>query len=78
MITISLRLPDSLHKQLEDLALREGVSIDQLVTTAVAEKVSTLTTDDYLAERARRGDRAAFERALAGVPDVEAPREDRR
>jgi hypothetical protein len=71
MSTLSLRLPESLHKQLKELARREGISINQLITTAVAEKLSALMTVDYLAQRAERGDRAAFERVLARVREVE-------
>lgn len=70
MSTISLRLPESLHEGVRALAEREGVSINQLITTALAEKLSALLTQDYLAERAARGTRAEFERALARVPDV--------
>ena len=40
MTTLSLRLPDSLHRQLKELAERDGVSINQFVALAVAEKVS--------------------------------------
>lgn len=46
--------------------------MNQLINTAVAEKIAALLTVDYLAERARRGERAAFERVLAKVPDTEA------
>jgi predicted transcriptional regulator len=44
MSAISLRLPNSLHRKLGDLARREGVSINQLVNSAVAEKMATLMT----------------------------------
>ena len=77
MSTLSLRLPESLHKQLKNVAEREGVSINQLITTAVAEKISALMTEEYLAERAVRGNRAAFDRVLAKVPDVPAMEDDR-
>jgi hypothetical protein len=77
MSTLSLRLPESLHKQLKDAAEREGVSIDQLITTAVAEKLSALMTVDYLEERAARGHRAAFDRVLGKAPDVPADEPDR-
>lgn len=70
MSTISLRLPESLHEGVRALAEREGVSINQLITTALAEKLSALLTQDYLAERAARGTRAEFARVLAKVPDV--------
>ncbi len=75
MSNLSLRLPESLHKQVKALAKQEGVSINQFVTTALAEKLSALMTQDYLRARAERGDREAFERALANVPD--APPEER-
>lgn len=77
MSTLSLRLPDSLHKQVKELAAQEGISINQFVATAVAEKMSALMTEDYLRERARRGSRAKYEAALAQVPDVEADEHDR-
>ena len=71
MSTLSLRLPNSIHRQLRDLARRDGVSMNQLISTAVAEKVAALLTVDYLEERAKRGNRAAFESALEHVPDSE-------
>jgi hypothetical protein len=67
MSTLSLRLPESLHKQVRDLAKKEGISINQFVATAVAEKMSALLTEEYLEARARRGSREAFERAMARV-----------
>jgi predicted HicB family RNase H-like nuclease len=39
MSTMSIRLPESLHEKARELAKREGVSINQLVTTALAEKL---------------------------------------
>jgi hypothetical protein len=71
MSTLSLRLPDSLHQQLKELAKRDGVSINQFIATAVAEKMSALATVDYLEERAKRGDAEKFRNVLSKVPDVE-------
>ena len=71
MSALSLRLPNSLHKKLSDLARREGVSINQLVNSAVAEKMATLLTVEYLQERASRGARKKFEAILGKVPDRE-------
>ena len=59
------------------MARREGVSINQFVTLAVAEKMSALMTEDYLAERAKRGSREKYEAVLAKVPDVEPEEYDR-
>jgi hypothetical protein len=67
MSTLSLRLPESLHKQVRELANREGISINQFIATAVAEKMSALLTEEYLEGRAKRGNRRKFERAMAKV-----------
>jgi predicted transcriptional regulator len=77
MSAISIRLPDSLHEKVKEVAKRENVSINQMITLAVAEKLSALETEDYLNERARRGNREAFERALGKVADREPDTADR-
>jgi hypothetical protein len=77
MSTLSLRLPDSLHRGVKELASREGISINQFVATAVAEKMSALMTEEYLQERALRASRERYEAALAEVPDVEPEEYDR-
>lgn len=77
MSTISLRLPESLHKKVRELAKAEDVSINQLITTALAEKMSALMTVDYLEERAAHGDRSRFERAMGKVRDFEPDERDR-
>ena len=77
MSTLSLRLPESLHRRLREVADREGVSMNQFVATAVAEKMSALLTQDYLQARARRASRERYEEALAQVPDVEPEDYDR-
>lgn len=77
MSTVSLRLPASLHDSLRDLARRDGVSLNQFIITAVAEKLSALETEEYLAGRAARASREGFEHALSKVSDREAMEEDR-
>ena len=71
MSTLSIQLPDSLYKSLQILAAQDGVSLDQFIALAVAEKISALTTEGYLQERANRGDRTKHEAVLAKVADVE-------
>ena len=78
MSSISLRLPESLHERVREVAEKEGVSINQLITTALAEKLSALLTSEYLAERAARGNRKKFERVLRKVRDGEPEETDRR
>lgn len=77
MSTLSLRLPESLHKQLRELAQREKVSLNQLISTAVAEKIAALLTEDYLVQRAQRGSRQRFEQVLAKVDAGEPEDADR-
>lgn len=77
MSTLSVRLPDSLHRQIRRLAQQEGISINQFISTAAAEKMAALMTLDYLEERAKRGSREKFEAALAKLPDVEPESHDR-
>jgi hypothetical protein len=77
MSALNLRLPESLHRKLAEVASREGVSINQLINTAVAEKMSALMTEEYLQERAKRGSRRRFAAVLAKVPAVEPDTADR-
>ena len=76
MSALSLRLPDSLHRELKELAKRDGISINQFIATAVAEKVSALSTADYLQRRAERSSQEQFREALSRVPDVEPDERD--
>ncbi len=74
---LSLRLPVSLHKQAKLLAAQEGISVNQLISTALAEKLSALATEEYLRERAQRASRRKFDAALAKVPRSEPDAADR-
>lgn len=76
MSTLSLRLPESLHRRLTEVAEKEGVSINQLINSAVAEKMSALLTEDYLGARATRGNRTRFRAALAKVPNADPAADD--
>jgi hypothetical protein len=51
--------------------------MNQFITLALAEKLSALAAEEYIQERAKRGDRAKFERAMAKVADVEPEARDR-
>ena len=52
----ALRLPASLKRELEKVARKEGTSLNQLIVTAVAEKLSALRTADFFEERRKRAD----------------------
>ena len=70
MGSLSLRLPNSLHRKIRQLAQQDEISINQFIATAVAEKTAALLTVEYLAERGRRADPQLVDRILSRVPDV--------
>jgi predicted transcriptional regulator len=76
MSALSLRLPDSIHRHIKEIAQKEGVSINQFIASAVAEKVSAIATEEYLQARAQRADKAAFESILAKVAERQPLPED--
>jgi len=77
MSTLSLRLPDSLHNEIKSLAKKEGISINQFISSAVAEKMSALMTEKYLQKRAEKSNEEAFLEAMSKVSDVEPDTEDK-
>jgi predicted transcriptional regulator len=77
MSALSIRLPDSLHERVRELAAREGISINQLIASALAEKMSAIMTIEYLEARASRGTREKYLAALSRVPDVAPEARDR-
>lgn len=71
MSAMSLRLPDSIHRHIREIARQDGVSINQFISSAVSEKISALLTEDYLIKRAKRAKKSAFRKVLDKVPDRE-------
>lgn len=67
MSTVSLRLPNFLHKEVKEISKEEGISINQFIATALAEKMSALRTQEYLENRASRGNREKFDNALSKI-----------
>ena len=71
MSTLSLRIPESLHKRVIELSKKDKISINQFVSSALAEKIAALDTLNYLEDRAKRGKREKYLKVLAKIPDVE-------
>lgn len=69
MSALNLRLPDSIHRHIKDIARADGVSINTFITSAVAEKISAITTEDYIAARAAKDRKGAFTKVLDRVPE---------
>ena len=70
MSVLSLRIPESLHKRVRILATEDNISINQFITSALAEKLSALDTERYLENRASKGSKEKFLKVLAKVPDI--------
>lgn len=77
MSTLSLRIPKSLHEQLRQLAQCEGISINQFIASAAAEKMAAILTEEYIERRAKRASSKKFQKILKKVPDVEPEEYDR-
>lgn len=71
MSNLSIRLPESLHKKARDLAKKENTSINQLVSSALAEKISALMTEEYIEKRAKRASKLKFKKALSKIAGTE-------
>jgi len=68
MSALSLRLPGSIHRHIREIAKKEGVSINQFISTAVSEKISALMTEEYLEARAKKAKKGDFRKILSKVP----------
>lgn len=66
--TLTLRLPKSLHSIIKQQARADGISINQFLVTAAAEKLSALLTQDYLEKEAAAGKQEDFIKVLKAVP----------
>ena len=69
MGALSLRLPESIHRHIRDIAKAEGVSINQLISSAITEKISAIMTEEYLQKRADRANIKDMEAVLNRVAD---------
>ncbi len=70
MSTLTIQIPDSLKKLIEELAAKEGYSVGQFLASAAGEKAAVMLTMDYLRGEAAAGRREDFEKYLAAVPDA--------
>jgi hypothetical protein len=70
MSSLTVQLPDSLRKNIEALAAKEGYSVSQFMASAAGEKLAAVMTMDYLLREAAAGKRDDFDKYLAAVPNV--------
>ncbi len=76
MSTLSVRIPDSLHNTLRELSKKDHVSINQLIASAIAEKVTALETEEYINQRGLSGTKEGFMEVLDKVKDLEPDKTD--
>jgi hypothetical protein len=63
----ALRVPPTLLAEARKAAEAEGVALNQLITLALAEKISAIRTEDYFRERAAKADTDKVRNILARV-----------
>jgi hypothetical protein len=71
MGALSLRLPESIHRHIREIAKAEGVSINQLISSAITEKISAIMTQEYLQKRADKANINDITTMLSKVADRE-------
>jgi hypothetical protein len=67
MSAISLRLPNSIHARVRNLAKYDGVSVNQFITVALTEKLSVMNAAEYFEEKAKKGSREKYDKVLSKV-----------
>ena len=77
MKTVEAQIPEPVLKQAQELAAREHIPLEQIISLAVTQAVGVWSNESYIALRAKRGSRAKFMDALNEVPDVEPAEYDR-
>jgi hypothetical protein len=76
MTALTIRLPNSVHESIKVLARKDGISVNQFIASAAAEKMAAFQTLEHLRREAAMGKREDFEAYLALVPDVPAAKGD--
>lgn len=77
MNTITVELPKSLHMKISELSRAEGISANQFLVLAAAEKMSAMLTENFLEQEARKGRREDFDKVMKAVPSKEPEEHDR-
>jgi HicB family len=70
MTALTIRLPNSVHESIKLLARKDGISMNQFIASAAAEKMASFQTLDYLRREAALGKREDFEQFLKLVSDA--------
>ena len=66
MTALTVRLPNSVHQKVRELAEREEISVNQFIASAVSEKMASVLTIDYLKAESAKGNPWSMGRSLHG------------
>ena len=72
MTAITIRLPNSVHQKIKELAARDDVSVNPFIASAASEKMASVLTLDFLKAEAAKGKRNDFDHYLSMVPNAPA------
>ena len=76
MTALTVRLPNSVHQKVRELAQRDEISVNQFIAAAVSEKMASVMTLDYLKLEAAKGSRSDFDRFMNMVPSEHVAEDD--
>ncbi len=77
MKVVQTEIPESLYRQIEEMARREQIPVERLVLLFVAHGLGSWQAQDQISERAKRGSREKFRDVMSSVPDVEPDEQDK-
>jgi predicted transcriptional regulator len=76
MTALTVRLPNSVHQKIKELALRDEISVNQFIASAVSEKMASVMTLDYLKSEAAKSQRSDFDAFMNMIPHAPVQRGD--
>jgi hypothetical protein len=77
MSAITINIPDSLYSKIKELTDHDASSVEQFAMLALAEKMSSLVTTEYLEQRAHRAQPGRLHELLSKAPDAEPLPDDK-
>jgi hypothetical protein len=71
MSSITITLPDSLQRRLQEIAEKDGVTVDEFVSTIVSQRIAVGEAQSLVQARAARGSGKRLVELLDSAPDVD-------
>jgi hypothetical protein len=71
MRSIETKLPEAVYQQALELAARENLPVEQIISLAVAQAMAAWNNDNYIAAR-KQSDREKFLEALTGMINAQS------